>query len=237
MLALGVNFLTLHADAADASPRRPFPQHTKYAAGSIKPSHVTQAQLDEAALAFYRKWKAKYLVPSLVPGQFYVRVDEEGAEKGPKKIAVSEGQGYGMLIVVFMAGTEPQAREIFDGLWRYARAHPSKIHPRLMAWKQVTGERTLRDDEDSATDGDLDIAQALLLADAQWGSAGAVNYREEARTLIGAIKQDEINAKTWTAKLGDWADAGSPMFFTTRTSDFMPGHFRSFQHACCLKSK
>ena len=228
---LAVVFLTSHADAADASPLRPFPQHTKYAAGSILPSRITQAQRDDAALAFYRKWKAKYLAPSRTAGNFFVLVDEDEKGKGPRKIAVSEGHGYGMLIVAFMAGAEPQARELFDGLWRYARAHPSKINPRLMAWKQVTGERTLREDEDSATDGDFDIAQALLLADAQWGSAGAVNYRDEARALISAIKKDEINAKAWTPKLGDWADAESPMFFTTRMSDFMPGHFRSFQHA------
>ena len=228
LLALSVKFLTPRADAADPSPRRPFPQHTKYAAGSVKPSHVTQAQLDEATLEFYRKWKAKYLVPSLVPGQFYVRVDEEEKEKGPKKIAVSEGQGYGMLIAAFMAGADPQAHEIFEGLWRYACAHPSAHNPRLMAWKQVEGERTLPDDLDSATDGDIDIAEALLLADAQWRRLGKYYYRDEARALIAAIKRNEINAKTWMATLGDWVTDG-PMYFCTRTSDFLPGHFRSFQ--------
>jgi endo-1,4-beta-D-glucanase Y len=135
-----------------------------------------------------------------------------------------------MLIAAFMAGAEPRAREYFDGLWRYARAHPSGINPRLMAWMQVTGERN-DGGADAATDGDLDIAHALLLADAQWGSAGAVNYHEEARAVIAAIKKDEINRETWTARLGDWVDARSPMFFSTRASDFMPGHFRSFQKA------
>ena len=227
VMGAGILESPVHAEVA----AKPYPQHTRYAAGAIKPGHVTQTQLDDAALAFYRKWKAKYLAPSRTAGNFFVLVDEDEKEKGPRKIAVSEGHGYGMLIVAFMAGAEPQAREIFDGMWRYARAHPSKINPRLMAWKQVTGERTLRDDEDSATDGDLDIAQALLLADAQWGSAGAVNYRDEARALIAAIKKDEINVTTWTAKLGDWVDAESPMRFGTRMSDFMPGHFRSFQRA------
>ena len=232
MLALAVIFLTPHANAADASPLRPFPQHAKYAAGSILPGHVTQAKLDDAALAFYRSWKAKYLVPSRTPGQFYVRVDEEqGKGKGLRKISVSEGHGYGMLIAAFMAGADPQARELFDGLWRFARAHPSRINPRLMAWMQVTGEKNAPDGDDSATDGDLDIAQALLLADAQWGNAGPIHYRDEARALIAAIKKDEINAKTWTAKLGDWADAESPMHFSTRVSDFMPGHFRAYQNA------
>ena len=231
-LALAVALVPTVAGAAEPLATRPFPQHTTYAAGSIQPSHVPQAKLDDAALAFYRGWKAKYLVPSRTPGQFYVRVDEEqGKGKGPRKISVSEGHGYGMLIAAFMAGADPQARELFDGLWRFARAHPSRINPRLMAWMQVTGEKNAPGDDDSATDGDMDIAQALLLADAQWGSAGPVHYRDEARALIAAIKRDEINAKTWTARLGDWADAESPMFFSTRVSDFVPGHFRSWQNA------
>jgi endo-1,4-beta-D-glucanase Y len=231
VLTLGAIFFAPRSAAADSAPFRPFPQHTKYAEGSILPGHIAQAQRDAAALTFYRSWKAKYLVPSQTLGQFYVRVDEEqGKGKGPKKISVSEGHGYGMLIAAFMAGADPQARELFDGLWRFARAHPSRNNPRLMAWMQVTGEKNSPGgDDDSATDGDLDIAQALLLADAQWGSAGPIRYRDEARALIAEIKKDEINAKAWTAKLGDWADADGPMFFSTRVSDFIPGHFRSYQ--------
>ena len=216
----------------EPAPMRPFPRHTQYAAGTILPGQVSRDQLDRATLTFFQSWKAKYLVASRTPGQFYVRVDEQEKGKGPKKISVSEGHGYGMLIAAFMAGAEPQAHDYFDGLWRFARAHPSHINPRLMAWMQVTGEGDAPDGgDDSATDGDLDIAHALLLADAQWGSGGAVNYREEARAVIAAIKQDEINRETWTAKLGDWADAKGKMFFSTRASDFMPGHFRAFQKA------
>ena len=231
ILVMGVGFFQSPVRADAVAAARPFPQHTRYAAGSIKPGHVTQARLDGATLAFYQNWKAKYLAPSRTAGDFFVLVDEEEKGKGPKKISVSEGHGYGMLIAAFMAGADPQAHEIFDGMWRFARAHPSHINPRLMAWKQVTGERSLRDDDDSATDGDLDIAQALLLADAQWGSAGTIHYRDEARAVIAAIKKDEINAKTWTVKLGDWVHAGSPMHFSMRISDFVPGHFRCYQRA------
>ena len=213
LAALGLA-LVMPLQADERSPSRPFPQHTHYAPGTILPGHVSRERLDDATLAFFQSWKAKYLVASRTPGQFYVRVDEEEEGKEPKKISVSEGHGYGMLIVAFMAGAEPRAREFFDGLWRFARAHPSRINPRLMAWMQVAGEGNAPDGgDDSATDGDLDIAHALLLADAQWGSGGAVNYREEARAVIAAIKQDEINRETWTTKLGDWADAGGQNVF------------------------
>jgi len=39
-------------------------------------------------------------------------------------------------------------------------------------------------DFDSAADGDLDIAYALLLADRQWGSCGTVNYLLEAQRVL-----------------------------------------------------
>jgi endo-1,4-beta-D-glucanase Y len=225
-------FLALAAANA-APPMRPFPQHTTYAAGTIKPNHLPQAALDEAARNFYASWKKTYLVPANESGQFYVLDDEESRKGGDAGgLTTSEGHGYGMLITAFMAGSDPQARELFDGLCRYFRGNPSHNNKHLMAWRQFNGNGKSRDEsEDSATDGDLDIAQALLLADAQWGSAGPINYRAEARTLIAAIKRDEINREQWATKLGDWASPDDDKFNGTRPSDFMPDHFRSFAAA------
>ena len=223
--------LTVVAAAKDSPPARPFPQHTAYAAGAIKPNHVAQAALDAATRDFYASWKQTYLLTAAEPDQCYV-LDDEDNRKG-EGASTSEGHGYGMLIAAFMAGADPQAHALFDGLFRYARAHPSKINPHLMGWRQEEGGAKTKDGgEDSATDGDLDIALALLLADAQWGSAGAIAYRAEARQVIAAIKQDEINRECWSVKLGDWATPDDDKFFhSTRPSDFMPGHFRSFAAA------
>src|SRR5262249_46149068 len=128
-----------------------------------------------------------------------------------------------------MAGADPEARDRFDGLFRYFRAHPSSNDAHLMSWQQEdAGDKTRSDGEDSASDGDLDIAQALLLADAQWGSSGPIDYRKEARQVIAAIKKDEINRESWTVKLGDWSGPGDDKFYSTRPSDFMPDHFRAF---------
>ena len=81
-----------------------------------------------------------------------------------------------MVIVAAMAGHDPQAKTIFDGLWEFRAAHPSSKDPRLMDWNvpQATGN-------DSAFDGDMDIAYGLLMAHAQWGSDGDVNYLAEAQ--------------------------------------------------------
>jgi endoglucanase len=215
-------------DAAEPLPAHPFPQHTAYTAGAIMPNHRAQAELDEATRRFYESWKKTYLLPANARGQFFV-LNDEG--KHNENGTTSESHGYGMLITAFLAGADGQAHEIFDGLFHYFRDHASSNNSRLMAWEQAGGGANTRGGGDSATDGDLDIAQALLLAHAQWGSAGAIDYQSEARALIAAIKKDEINRTAWSVKLGDWATPDDDKFFSTRPSDFMPDHFRAFAAA------
>ena len=211
------------AAATTASPRRPFPQHVNGAPNTIRPNHRPQSQLDDDVRAAYDHWKANYLktVSGTSPAQY--RVAHSLANPAE---TVSEGQGYGMVIVALMAGYDPDAQTIFDGLWRFARAHPSTIDPRLMAWKipETSG------DTDSAFDGDADMAYGLLLADAQWGSTGAINYAADARTLITAIRESTIGADSHLPLLGDWVADSDPPYnqYTPRSSDFMPAHFRAF---------
>lgn len=57
---------------------------------------------------------------------------------------------------------------------------------------------------DSAADGDMDIAYALLIADKVWGSEGEIDYYSEALAVINDIMTYEINHENWTISLGDW---------------------------------
>ena len=97
-----------------------------------------------------------------------------------------------------------------------------------MAWKQIACQDESPGYTDAATDGDIDIAFALLLAHEQWGSSGHINYLDEALAMIAAIMQDEINSETHSVKLGDWASSGNSYYYSTRTSDFITDHFKSF---------
>src|SRR5262249_32577986 len=139
---------------------------------------------------------------------------------------VSEGQGYGMIIVAIMAGHDPDAQTIFDGLWRFVRDHPSHIDARLMSFEWPEQP----DAVDSAFDGDADIAYALLLADAQWGSGGAIDYQAEAQTLITAILESTIGPTSRLPLLGDWTEPNGAQYneWTPRSSDFVVGHFRAY---------
>lgn len=206
----------------------PFPQHVKYAAGSIKPDVVSQSQLDIAVQNFYDKWKKRYLKRGCDTTQYYVWYNDLGYDGN--ELCVSEGLGYGMVIVAEMAGYDNAAKQYFDGLYRWYKAHPSSINPLLMNWRQ--NKNCKSDGDDSATDGDEDIAFGLLLADKQWGSIGEINYIEEAKKLINAIMQSEVFTQSSHAlQLGDWSHTSSKYKDGTRPSDFMLDHLRCFKAA------
>ena len=201
---------------------RPFPQHLQYAPGTIHPNHRTQAQLDDDIGTFYDRWKGDFLIKvSGNPTRYRI-------ETNPNR-TVSEGQGYGMIIVAILAGHDPDAQTIFDGLWLFVRDHPSHVDSRLMSFE--VPEKP--DAVDSAFDGDADIAYALLLADAQWGSGGTVDYQAEAQTLITAIFESTIGPQSHLPTLGDWLDPNGATYnqYTPRSSDFMPAHFRTYGRA------
>lgn len=201
--------------------RRPFPQQLGYGATRVSRA---QADLNNDVRAFYNRWKADFVVPV---GNHQYRI-AFGRSGDAHQNTVSEGQGYGMIIVATMAGYDPQARAIFDGLWRFVADHPSENDSRLMDWNinLPTGNA-------SAFDGDADIAYGLLLADAQWGSAGAVNYRAAFNGVIAGVESSTIGPNSRLPELGDWVQPNGPRFnqYTPRSSDFMPGHFRAFARA------
>lgn len=128
-----------------------------------------------------------------------------------------------------MAGADPDARKIFDGLLKYVLAHKSVHNADLMAAEQDTGCRSVNG-SDSATDGDLDIAYGLLLADRQWGSTGSYDYKQLAIKRINAIKASEVDGTTRLMLAGDWANSGGDRLIS-RTSDWLIGHFRAFRAA------
>jgi len=203
---------------------KPFPQHVKYFAATIKPNHISQTQLDNQVRGFYTQWKKRFI--KNVPGkpESYVWFENKG-----KKQCVSEGQGYGMIITALMAGYNAAAKVTYDNLFRYYRSHPGKRGKHLMAWAQNINGKDV--DGTSATDGDMDIAYSLLLADKQWESKGAINYLRESKAMITDIMQYAVNHKTWSVLLSDGIEAESKDYFAMRSSDFMPSHLKAFEKA------
>jgi endo-1,4-beta-D-glucanase Y len=216
-------FLCLSIKLYPQALKRAFPQHVTYANGSIKPNHISQERLDKLTLSFYEQWKKRYIRAGCHAGEFFVWFERKG-----KTQCVSEGQGYGMIITVLMAGADRSAKITYDGLYRYYKDHPAD-HPYLMAWAQGKACRNL--DKSTATDGDVDIAYSLLLADKQWGSNGEINYLQEARKMIASIMGYEINPHTYSILISDAIEYDSKDYYDTRTSDFMPANFKAFKNA------
>ncbi|MFK4413148.1 MULTISPECIES: glycosyl hydrolase family 8 [Bacillus] len=215
----------VNQQVAAVKEMKPFPQQVNYA-GVIKPNHVTQESLNASVRSYYDNWKKKYLKNDLssLPGGYYVKGEITGDADGFKPLGTSEGQGYGMIITVLMAGYDSNAQKIYDGLFKTARTFKSSQNPNLMGWV-VADSKKAQGHFDSATDGDLDIAYSLLLAHKQWGSNGTVNYLKEAQDMITkGIKASNVTNNN-RLNLGDWDSKSS---LDTRPSDWMMSHLRAF---------
>lgn len=219
----------LVVEPARAAPSYPFGSHPmSYAAGTIRPSHVTAAAQDTAVRDFYDAWKARFLRQTCGSGRWIVLTATDA-----NNLTVAEGHGYGMMLAALLAGYDPDAQAIFDGMVAYFRDHPTAFHQHLMGSYQDMTCTTPPGDFDSASDGDLDIAYALLLADRQWGSCGTVNYLLEAQRVLVDVADGDLDATKTYVLLGDWVgpSESAKYYDATRSSDFMPGHTRSFAAA------
>lgn len=215
--------------ALAAAPALPFPSHTPPAPGAILPNHKSRAQLDNEVLAAWNGWKSRYLAAAGSEPDGHPRYRVKFAAAATAK-TVSEGQGYGMLLAVLLAGADNQAQQIFDGLWEFRLDHPSQVDARLMDWSVPADESSDPDGNDSAFDGDADMAMALLMADRQWGRGGRFDYRGEALLVLAGLEESALGPLSRYPLLGDWVDPAGAQYnqWTTRSSDFLPGHFRAY---------
>ncbi|MFI5589330.1 glycosyl hydrolase family 8 [Amycolatopsis sp. NPDC051758] len=195
---------------------------TPYVPGTLRPS-VSQATQDQVLQKYYDFWKKNFLTTKCGSGTYAV------LSKDADHSFVAEGEGYGMTISAMMADKDPQARAIVDGILKFVKAHPSVNNKDLHAAEQDANCKSVNG-SDSATDGDLEIAYGLLIADKKWGSTGSVNYKAEAVRIINAIKKSEVNNTTKFTLLGDWGN-DAEYKNSSRSSDWMPGHLRAFAKA------
>ncbi|REG98913.1 glycosyl hydrolase family 8 [Flavobacterium aquicola] len=182
--------------------QQPFPANKTYGNGLMPTVKNSQDALNN-----YNTWKFNFL-ENCTNGRYRVKFDN------PTE-TVSEGIGYGMLLTVY-AGD----KALFDGLWQYYKDNVNGNG--LMNWK-INGCSGKKGDN-GATDADLDVAFALIVADYQWSSTGTINYKANAKTLIASIKANEVEANTFVLKPGD-AFGGSSL---TNPSYFSPAYYRAF---------
>jgi len=171
---------------------------------------TTVANASSTTMSVYNTWKSTYVVAGN-PG-LRVQRPENGND------TVSEGIGYGMLAAVYVGD-----RTTFDGLWTYAQAHFDTFTNILMNWHLTSAGATASDGVGSATDGDEDIAWALLMASDQWNST---TYLTAAQNMIDAMFNNSVFPDGSLQNGDHWqdTDALNPDYFS-------PAYYRVFAKA------
>lgn len=91
----------------------------------------------------------------------------------------------------------------FEQLNNFYLKHRDTVNKKktmLMSWRAIEKKGKWSIDKNSATDGDLFIAQALLLASKQWKNK---RYKNEATALLADILRYKYNARTKTLTVGN----------------------------------
>src|SRR5579871_100792 len=171
----------------------PFPQ------GHTLPNCTLPSYNTDTVETAYQNWQAAFY-----SGGKVVRPENGGD-------TVSEGIGYGMLIGVFM-----DDQPMFDTLWSYAKSHFDGNG--LMTWC-VPNQSGSCSGGGSATDGDEDMAYALLMASKQWSGG---SYASDASTLISNIFKHEVSGTILEG--GDGFNNANEL----DPSYFAPSYYRAF---------
>jgi endo-1,4-beta-D-glucanase Y len=190
----------------------PFPQNAVNSFG-IMPSNRNHNDVDTT----YSNWKNNHVTTQGAGGFRRVVWDTLRA-------TVSEGIAYGMLISVNM-----NDRLLFDDLWNYYYAHRDPDGFMIWILDSLGGPLVINGftiGTGGATDADQDAAYALILANAQWGSSGTINYLSEAVSLVNKIYQYEIDSTYHLVKSGN--EPGG--IYRVNCSYFAPAYYRAFEY-------
>lgn len=207
-----VFFLLINIQAANF----PFPQFRDYPYG-IKITTFTENQIYNHLQETFLAWKNNYLTKSGAP-KGTCRIQRGSANSFD---TVSEGIGYGMLILVLTDNQTNTNRHYFDGLFRYYQCYLDQSG--LMNW-QIDRDGNIIG-FNAATDADEDVALALVFAHYQWGSEGVINYIEEAKKIIDKIMKYQVEKPSYVLRPGD-NFGGSDL---TNPSYFSPAWWRIFK--------
>lgn len=167
--------------------------------------------------------------------QLYLQKSENGVfvncARNDQPQCVSEAQGYGMLIVVQGAAFGWCQKSLFDALVDYYLANQISEKNCLMSWKQTlikTKMQTEKENQTSATDGDLDIAYALFLAEELWGNSGGHHYRQIALKILDDLLKQCFQSENQLLTVGNWAMEETEYANLIRSSDLNLHYFSYF---------
>ncbi len=192
-------FAQIKVNINSGNPAYPFPRFQQYKnptatlgnLGTNNPCGVTHAEMEKTIRDAYQIMMNR----ATKPGGGVGGIDYIYFRSSP---SCTEGDGYGLLGAVAMAD-----KTTFDGMWLWIHDHamnkvkrysdckessPGYRYSQLPGWTNSAGAN-------SATDGDVDIALALLCAYYQWGEfmgiedacGNPISYKQAAIDFITAL--------------------------------------------------
>lgn len=246
---LMISLLFISGNIFAQTPQKPFPTYMLFP--MVYKPDIDQSIMEGQIKTFYDKWKTQYLIDdySFTNGSIdasgtgcIIKAEANGdvSLPGTTTISQSEAHGYGMIIFALMAGHDDNAKEYFDGMFKVYANWDCGDNPDLMSWAIPENGNLGLDGVASATDGDMDIAYSLLLANAQWGGTPEgfnYSYLCYALKIILALADNNIYKGDTDAhfpRLGIGDNTGNYYEHrATRSSDFMLSHLSLFADFLC----
>jgi len=201
-------FATATASTSTAPVQYPFPQstHFHYPYG-ISASNPNYTRIQSLVTTWISHYYREGNLPNATPA---ARVQWDDTT-----LTVSEGMGYGMVILVYTENATNNYQAKFNKLWQYYNYY--KDGNGLMNW-QIQGFTGTTPGTGAATDADIDVALALLMAHKQWGSNSpdangvTINYLARAQEMYHAIYANEVDGN-YLLKPGDsWNNVQNPSY-------------------------
>lgn len=178
---------------------------------------------------------------------YYIAMKGEGDKKWtPEHYTTSEAMGYGMRLAIYgwkgMVVNNSSAGYIrskyqtaFNNIWKLQHSFTSTEDSRLHSWV-IPKTMKFSDRSDAASDGEMDMAYALLQADKLWGHwpGTKINYKAEAMSILDGVAESLTNTVHIKGRdityltVGDWVKPGYAAAEYSRPSDWMLHHFRTF---------
>jgi endo-1,4-beta-D-glucanase Y len=168
----------------------------------------------------YELWTA-YKVADLEPGS-----ERTIDHSQPDNVTTSEGESYTMLRAVWM-----DDQTTFDTTWNFTQ-NTMQRPDHLISWRYgelpngTYGIETNRGGENTASDGDVQIAMALLMAYSRWDEP---KYLQAAEPMITSIWNEEVVQVDGKPLLtADNLETGSKATVVVDPSYFNPAAFKLF---------
>jgi len=191
------------------------------AAGCGRETGASRAEVERVLHASWESYRQQFISP-----EGRVVIPERGGD------SISEAQAYALLRAVW-AGDGATFNRVYAWTWRHL-SRQEKLGDGLLAWhwgRLQDGSWQVRD-WNTASDGDLDYALALILAARRgWQPRpGLPDYQEEAGRVLAAILALETVQLPGGALLltpGNWHEKRPP--YLVNPSYFSPAAYRLFE--------